>query len=558
MAMATLLLAAHRSTGWVWAVVAGLVVSLVLVWHVVSSAVGTLPDDIRDRLRASVRHNARPLVVGAVVLVWTVTYGLYSVAVQPTGSNTTSNATNVSSGSGSVSGTQTASGDAGSAAASTDSSGATVSGGSAVAGGPTSSGSRTRTSSGGTAAAGPTLTGADFGAPTDLAIHDVNLYSGAANTRGITANTINICGHAPLIYGQLLNTKPEDLLVYWNWLNDHGGLFGRKFSVALQDDQYSATGGVPAAQKCAEGNPFMIFGALGSDVIPPVRNWAEQNKELYLYGFTVKAGSEKAKYTYTATISQEELSALLGDVAVTKFPGKKYGIVWRNSSNFQPGRDAFKKAVTAKGGKVVADLSVAENQGTYTQQIIELQQAGAQVVFVLEAADAQLNIIKQAKTQQYNPQWEVFSFNIQTQTLGNDSLNPPLIGANLAPAYECHKYDGPYASYAQEIKTFEAAYAKYSPNTDLCGVAGDVAWQGWVGFKAIAGLFAECGPQCTRNRFAGVMESGFKGSFGASCTVDFTGDAHHGGHLVDLMEAYPVNGSRAGWRNSNRCMKAPF
>ena len=91
------------------------------------------------------------------------------------------------------------------------------------------------------------------------------------------------------------------------------------------------------------------------------------------------------------------------------------------------------------------------------------QQSGAQVVFVLEAADAQLNVIKQAKTQQYNPQWEVFSFNIQTQTLGNDSLTPPLLGTNLAPAYECHKYDGSYASYAEEIKTFvrdrHSAYA---------------------------------------------------------------------------------------------------
>src|SRR5205807_2709625 len=98
------------------------------------------------------------------------------------------------------------------------------------------------------------------------------------------------------------------------------------------------------------------------------------------------------------------------------------------------------------------------------QEIIELQRSGAQVVFVLEAADAQLNVIKQAKTQQYNPQWEVFSFNIQTQTLMNDALTPPLLGTNLAPAYECHQYGGPYASYANEIKEFEAAYAKYDPN----------------------------------------------------------------------------------------------
>jgi ABC-type branched-subunit amino acid transport system substrate-binding protein len=551
--MSVLLLgaAAHRATGWVWLVVGGFVVGLVLLWHVVSNAVATLPDDIRDRLRGSVRSNSRPLIVSAVVLTWTLAYGLYSVAVIPTSGI----GTNVAADNGSLAGADSG-GTAATASGATGATDTSVAG--AVAGGA-ASGGRTGTKTTVKAAAGSRSGAGDvnLGAPSGLTIHDVPLYTGAANTRGITSSSIGICGHAPLIYGQILNTKPEDLKVFWTWLNAHGGLYGRTFTVDLQDDQYSSTGGVPAATKCAEGNPFMIFGALGSDVIPPVREWAETNKELYLYGFTVAKGSEKAKYTYSATISQEELSAMLGDVAVTKFPGKKVGIVWRDSANFQPGRDAFKKAVAAKGGQVVSDIKIKENQGTYTAEVVALQQAGAQVVFVLEAADAQLNIIKQAKTQQYSPQWEVFSFNIQTQTLGSDSLTPPLIGSNLAPAYECHRFDGPYASYAAEIRTFEDAYKLYSPNTDLCGVAGDVAWQGWVGFKAIAALFQECGPNCTRNRFAGVMESGYKGAVGAACAVDFTGDKHHGGHLVDLMEAYDAGGGRAAWRNSQRCMRAP-
>src|SRR5205807_4869846 len=86
----------HRSTGWVWGVVGGFVVALVLLWHVVSNAIGTLPDDIRDRLRASIRKNIRPLAVSGVVLVWTLAYGLYSVAVTPLGST----ASNVASGRG--------------------------------------------------------------------------------------------------------------------------------------------------------------------------------------------------------------------------------------------------------------------------------------------------------------------------------------------------------------------------------------------------------------------------------------------------------------------------
>jgi branched-chain amino acid transport system substrate-binding protein len=546
---------ATRSTTWVWVVIGGFVVSLALIWHVVSQAIGSLPDETQLRLRGSLRANSRPIAVTAVVLTWTLAYLLYSVAsvpiAAPAGEGTSTLAAGTSTddpavsvpGSDPVSGTATPD--------------ATVAGGGPA---PSTAGAAGAPRTGAATKAGTATTvpanKVSLGVPA-VNIKEPNLFSGPANTRGITSNTIKICGHAPLSYGALLNTKPEDLLVFWRWLNDKGGLFGRKFDVALQDDQYTAEGSVPAATACAEGNPFMIFGALGSDVIPPVRLWAEQNKELYLYGFTIKKGSESFKYSYTGTIQQEDLSRVLANVAVTQFPGKKVGLLWRNSANFQPGRDAFKRFVTDHGGKVVADVPVQKNQGSYTQEMITLQQSGAEVVFALEDAVTQLNMVKQAKTQQYNPQWLLFTYNIQTVTLNQDALSPPLRGANLTPAYECHVFDGPYASYANEIREFEAAYAKYSPNTDLCGITGDIAWQGWVGFKAFAGFFELCGRDCTRNRFAGIMEGGFQGAIGAACPADFARDPHHGGGSADLMEAYQAPSGHAAYRNTTRCSKAP-
>ena len=542
-----------RSTTWVWFVVAGFALGLFLLWHVVSSAIGTLPDDTRGRLRTSLRSNSRPLVATAVVFTWTLAYLLYSVAVIPIPSGSE----RVTAGNGA---TFDETGEDGLEGESTDT---TAVGGVEVAGpdgatsgdGSGSTGGSPGAGRPGGRATGGTSNSVSLGAA-PARVKEVNLFSGAANTQGINNTTIKICGHAPLSYGALLNTKPEDLLVFWRWLNDQGGLFGRKFDVALEDDQYTAEGGVPAAQACDERDPFMIFGALGSDVIPPVRNWAETAKELYMYGFTVRKGSENLKYSYTGTIQQEDMSRLLAQVAVTQFKGKKVGLLWRNSSNFQPGRDAFKKYVTEHGGSVVADIAVQRSQGTYTQQIITLQQSGAEVVFALEDALTQLNIVKQAKTQEYNPQWLLFTYNMQTKGLGDDALDPPLRGANLSPAYECGVHDGPYASYAAEIKLFEEAYKKYSPNTDLCGITGDLAWQGWVGFRAMAMLFEACGPDCTRNKFAGIMEGGYKATLGAACPLDFSRSAHHGGNSADLMEAY--RGPKgAAYRNTQRCVAAP-
>jgi ABC-type branched-subunit amino acid transport system substrate-binding protein len=550
--------AVSTSHTWIWAVVAGLAVAGVLLWHVANAVLSALPEEVRTPVKASVRSNSRPLGVMAVVVLWTLTYALYSVAHLPSPSSRQAAAAQNPTGTNTNPGTtvpgSTVPGSTppvGSAATP----GPGILPGSVGSSGSTSTG-RTSTGAGG-GAANPTVFGPQAPGPaTHGSFHDSTLFRGSANVRGINAKTITVCGHAPLTLGYAINTKPEDELVFWKYLNAHGGVFGRQFDVTLEDDQYTATGGVPAAIKCAAKNPFMIFGALGSDVIPPVRQWAEQNKELYLYGFTVRAGSQKFKYSFTNTISSEDLSRVIADLAVDRFHGQKVGIIWRNSNNFQPARDAFVKEIVKREGGTVIDVPVAQNQGSYSQEILTLQQAGAKVVYVLEDAFTQLAIIRQGKSQQYNPNWQVFGFNIQTKGLGNDALNPPLTGSNLAPPYECHKYGGPYASYGAEIKVFEAAYAVYSPNTDLCGIAGDVAWDSWVEFKNMAGLFAACGQQCTRDRFAGLMESGYHGVTGAACPVDFRGDGHHGGFYADLFEAYSTGTNTAGWRPIRRCAGA--
>jgi ABC-type branched-subunit amino acid transport system substrate-binding protein len=302
-----------------------------------------------------------------------------------------------------------------------------------------------------------------------------------------------------------------------------------------------------------------VFGAIGSDVISPVRVWAEQNRELYIYGFSVRKGSENLRYSYTATIGSEDISRVLADTALSRFPSKKQkiGLVWRNSSNVEPAAIAFRQRIKQAGGKIVADIPVQQSQGNYSQEVIELQQRGAEVVYIGDDALSQINMMKQAKTQNYNPNWLVFSFNLQTQTLQSDSLTPPLTGANLAPAYACHNTSGTYAPYAADIKEFEAAYAKYSPNTDLCGPAGDVAFGTWLGFKAMAGLLDVCGANCTRNTLAGIFEAGYKvDPGGAGCPVDFSRDTHHGGYGVNLMEAYRLPNGDYGWKNIKRCVTA--
>ena len=541
-----------RSNGWIFVVVIGLVMTFGIGAAVVRMVLGSLPEDVTAPIRKTLRDQSIPVAVGAVLLIATITFGLYSAA-KPAASASLATA---QGGGAPLAGGVPQPGATGPAA-----SGAPLSG---AAGGPaaggtgsaaTGTGGTLGTANGGGTRAQARPLGVELGAPPAKGTHDAHLFAGAANTRGISNDLIKVCGHAALSLGPVFATNQSDLLVFWQYLNDKGGLYGRKFQVTLQDDQYSSTGGVPAAQACAQQNPFLIFGALGSDVLPPVRQWAEENKELYLYGFAAKKGTEKFKYSYADAPAQEDLSRVVADSIVRRFPHGKIGLVWRNSTNVQPGRDAFKKRIEGRGPTIVADISTTENQGNYSAEVIELEQKGADVVFMLDDALAQINLIKQAKAQQYNPNFFVFGFNIQLQALGSDALNPPLHGTGLAPAYTCHRFDAAYGAYGNDMKEFEAAYAKYDPNLDLCGNAGDIAWDSWIGFKFLAGLFEACGPQCTRNRFAGVMDSGYKMNIKPACPVDYSLDPHHAILSADEFEVLNSGGNPI-WHSATRCMSA--
>jgi branched-chain amino acid transport system substrate-binding protein len=524
---------------WIWTVLAGLVLSGVLVYHVARQFVSSLPDDVRDALRATARKNVRPLAVGGVILTWTLIFALYSISLPaPTSSSGQLVAQPGASTPAEPGNPQVAAGAGGNVAS------AGAASAPATQGGTTPGGDSTR-------AASPR--GVQTGAPVERSIRPAGLFSGKANTRGITAHSITLCGHAPLILGPLINTKPEDLMVYFRYVNDHGGVRGRTLDVTLEDDQYTAEHSVVAAEACREKNPFLIFGALGSDVIPPVRHWAEQNKELYLYGFSANAGTKGLKYSFGLSISQEDLSTLGARQASLQFPKLKVGMVWRNSDNFQPGHDAFKRELARHGKTLDADIKTAKDQGNYTQEIIELQQKNIGVVFMLDDAFSQLDFMRQSNSAQYHPHFIVFPYNLHAQTLKDDALSPPIQGAHIAPAYTCHEYGGPYASYANEIKTFEAAYAKYSPNTDLCGIAGDVAWQSWVGERVLVGMVDSCGAACTRDLFAGMLIGGYKATIGAACPLDFSADGHHGGFNADWLKAFRLNGS-AALKTEYRCL----
>ncbi len=382
-----------------------------------------------------------------------------------------------------------------------------------------------------------------------------DLYHGSTDRIGITSRGITLCAHAALTYGSAFDIGAKDLNVYWEWLNAHGGLYGRKVSMSYNNDNYDPATAVQAAQKCKDSNPFFLIGGIGFDQIPAVRQWAEQNKMLYLYHDATVNGSKGLQYSFTALPSVEQLGNMFAQLYLRQFHGKKIGILYRQSPNWQPGSDAFIRAVKAGGGQIVGSLPVQNNQANYVNDLVQLKSKGAQVVFAWENALATTEMIKQAQSLAWHPAWMVFPFNLETDTLGKASFSQPLWGVASWDAYDPFDHGGTFKPYAAQMAEFERQYKQYDPNAHLSGDGGDLLYLNWEGQAFISYLLQKCGPDCTRNRLAGLLLAGFSYKTPPACPIDFgVGDHHHGGQTMNIFKVIRDPKNRPNWAPVKRCI----
>ncbi|HVE74933.1 MAG TPA: ABC transporter substrate-binding protein, partial [Mycobacteriales bacterium] len=375
------------------------------------------------------------------------------------------------------------------------------------------------------------------------------------DTIGISNTEIKLCAHAALTYGAAFQTTEEDFDVFWDALNDAGGIYGRKVVPVWKNDDYKPDVAVRAATACKDENAFLLLSGLGFDQIPAVRNWAERERMLYIHSTATVKGTAGQRYSFAPLPSVERTGEAFAQLYLSKYRGKRIGIIKRASENWEPGVEAF-KASLGNAGKIVAEKAVVQNKGNYSDEVAAMKNAKAEVIWIWENALMAIPIVQQIRRQEYNPNMMLFSFNLTSQTLQEDAFNPTLDGVAMFTAYSQGDYAGPFSSYADDIRQFEAQYAKYRPAARLDGYAGDLLFANWSGQKALYQQLLACGRDCTRNRFVSVLENFRQRPTSSYCPLDYTvGNRRQGSDKVVFMETYRAPGvAKVNWRNTQMCV----
>jgi len=415
-------------------------------------------------------------------------------------------------------------------------------------------GTPTRSGGGG----GGTPTGSSGGAapqPTDhpittsngFTITPAHLFSGAADTQGITAQQITLCMHAAISLGAAFNEKASDINVYWTALNKSGGLLGRQVNMQIFDDAYTAQGAQQAFSECQGINPFFIMGGIGFDQDPVVRSLAEQNAELYLYtmaddGSQGTGAPKPYKYSFTGAPTIEQAGTWLAQATLHYRNKAPFGAVYVKDPNWIGGYNTYSSYMSSHGAPIASGNTCTMNAGGdvsgFSTCITQLQVNGVKTVYMWMNALAFDSFVSQASQQGFHPSYVTpDGFDLVTGTVGQDiddaSGYPAAIGGWITPAFDPNNHEVPW--YGEESKMM-AAYATY----DSGHQPDDIDWMAWLGFKQMTDAFNLCGNQCTRNDFAGIFDSGWSGQTAPLCSVDFSRNHNFGGQSMNLWYAHRV------------------
>jgi ABC-type branched-subunit amino acid transport system substrate-binding protein len=244
-----------------------------------------------------------------------------------------------------------------------------------------------------------------------------------ASAPGITATTITIGSTQPLTgraapgYSEISPASNA----YFQHVNDHGGIYGRKITYWYYDDGYNPTNTASLTRKLIlEDKVFALFSALGTPTHSAVVDYINSQRVPDLFVSTgCNCWNDVANHPWTFGWQPDYTieGKILGQYINQSLSGKKVGYFYQND---EFGTDGVRGLDASLGASSVPDAARQNYVPTNTSigpQIAALQASGAQVVasFSIPAFTA-LALLAAARIG-YHPVWVVSNVGSDVYTL---------------------------------------------------------------------------------------------------------------------------------------------
>jgi branched-chain amino acid transport system substrate-binding protein len=210
-------------------------------------------------------------------------------------------------------------------------------------------------------------------------------FASRASDPGITSTSVVIGGTFPLTGpAQVYGVIPKAENAYFQYVNAHGGVNGRKIDFKIYDDAYNPANTVPLTKKLVEEDKvFAVYGSLGTAPTLATRDYLNQRKVPQVLVATGDSywGSQYKKYPWTIGFQPDYPgeSRVYGKFIRTKVPQAKIGVLMQDDAYGENYYAGLLQGLGPMKSKIVDVEKYDSTQTDVSQQVVKLKSSGANV-----------------------------------------------------------------------------------------------------------------------------------------------------------------------------------
>jgi ABC-type branched-subunit amino acid transport system substrate-binding protein len=327
----------------------------------------------------------------------------------------------------------------------------------------------------------------------------------AGDTTGVTDTEIRIgtllpiSGNPAAAWGISLS---QSMQAYFDYINDQGGVYGRKIKLYVGDSQYSGPIASEVIRRLVEQDKiFLLEGSLGTEAHSAVYKYLEERgiPDIYILTGNSKWTVPVARNRFTSLMDYTTEGRVFARYVAENFDGGKLGLLAQNDDYGKEGEAGLKQGLE----ELNADVDVAveyydATQSDVTAQIQRLKNEDVDILVSWATPVVAANIMKTARE---ILSWDVpFMINsanaleIVARLAGYDNIEGTVSAVIGVQSYEL---DNPAIAEKKEIM------AKYAPDT----VFDNTSLGGYVIAQGIVGYLKQTGPNLTREAFLDTVET---------------------------------------------------
>jgi branched-chain amino acid transport system substrate-binding protein len=287
-----------------------------------------------------------------------------------------------------------------------------------------------------------------------------------ANSTGVSSSEIKLGITLPLDGGASFGYKKigDAMNAYFAYVNDNGGVFGRKIKLIIKNDEYSQSLAISQTKQLLDGDKvFALVGALGTANHEAVakRFNLQKNKipDLFINtGYSGFANRAKFGTTFPILPSYAMEGKILAKHLKEKYPTKKVALIYQDDDFGKDVRFGFANS-DYKFAQEIA-YSTATIATDAAKIVSDLKTLGADVVVTFGVTQATGAILGAAARVAFAPQWVLGSVGSDATTLRALGVPAQVIagaeGASFLPS--------PTDTSDEYVKLFQEVNTKYNKN----------------------------------------------------------------------------------------------